>query len=631
MASILAVSLPVLTQKQTRPNRHKVHCSDPCPQHPDSSRLLRYLKEAALLSRIKAATLVNLRQGSPAGVLTVALPPGFQSSMAGDPPELIWAPPYLGVSCHLLLLSSVETRDPIHWEDMRLVYRGPDPATIPFILLVNTLSGATTPIQPSPGCSGPTRAFWLRNGRQLATADTPAMDSLHAGSLCFSLVDAASGMAIATAWHVVYMMARGTPSKRPGTDDLLLELSPGKLGLLDLTTLTLKACLLVWQPQGLHQEFARGASRFGDGIHKLAWSPDGEWVGIRGRGMSGQSDSDELMLASGDLGSRALLFGSSETEVHEFSWAPCSTGLAVAVSFIEDLTTTIYVVDMACAHDRQRDTVLPLDMTHYIFVHFFHWSPDDQYLAFALEYACEEKTRTQYYIVDLAALDRQPILLLDWHLDSGMDQTCLLEPLWELNDGFWNLLLPRASVRITFHMNVELACPRDLEVHGLKCMRSGHCNHVSPHGLILVKAVLCAPACKLSNVCLLAYQPKCWTWLPLLLAGTHMQAITWNPVDPDRCAVYACAAQIINSQGPRCWQGLEVLLADGKASQVRGKWHPDRIASTEISTHGNGKDEDACGALLDLTWSPRGTHLAVHCGCVLQLLSFADFAACQIG
>ncbi|KAK9866961.1 hypothetical protein WJX84_011408 [Apatococcus fuscideae] len=159
------------------------------PSLPDQSGPHGHAIQQAL--RIKAATLVNLRQGSPAGVLTVALPPGFQSSMAGDPPELIWAPPYLGVSCHLLLLSSVETRDPIHWEDMRLVYRGPDPATIPFILLVNTLSGATTPIQPSPGCSGPTRAFWLRNGRQLATADTPAMDSLHAGSLCFSLVDAA--------------------------------------------------------------------------------------------------------------------------------------------------------------------------------------------------------------------------------------------------------------------------------------------------------------------------------------------------------------------------------------------------------------------------------------------------------
>ena len=90
--------------------------------------------------------MANLRQGHPAGVVFVALPPDFQSSKASKPLQLIWAPAQLGISLHLLLLLP-----PPKWPS-------PSAPTPSSALLVNTRSGSTTAVPSPSGCSGITLA-----------------------------------------------------------------------------------------------------------------------------------------------------------------------------------------------------------------------------------------------------------------------------------------------------------------------------------------------------------------------------------------------------------------------------------------------------------------------------------------
>ena len=412
---------------------------------------------------------------------------------------------------------------------------------------------------------------------------------------------------------MVYLWARDISLHRPGNDQLLLKLTAGTLGLLDLATLTIAATLHVCKWPEVCPQLRNHA----DMVKDIAWSPDGKWLALR-RDAPGKQ---ELHLAHGDLSGSILLYSSDDDASFDgLSWAPRSTKLAVAARLSDDEdNVNVRIVDILRQKNRNADIILEPALCTEVFN--LHWSPHDQYLALVTQYDAEEETRCHLSIADLYSEDPELIKLLDRDGSHSEDFKCLAQAVWVLDDSLWNVLLPGACLNISFDASETWLNSVDFELQGIPCMRNGHQTHVSPDGRVLVKAFNPSLACGLSNS---ALRFRNLTALPGKLAGPHIQAITWNPIDKDRCSTYACAVQAIDSSGSQSWQGQEVHFVDGAACKILGRWHPNSLVNADTFCSNPAAALD-CGDLLNLTWSPAGSCLAVSFGRCLHLLRFTAF------
>ncbi len=159
-----------------------------------SSVEYRLLTEASWRCRVQASALANLRKDHITEVAITTLPEPLWSCWVGKIPSIFWSPPQMGMSQSLLALFA--HRSLSH----RLMNA---PAKAQAALLVKTSKDAPTALEPAPGCTHFTTACWLRNGRCAVPVKSPPQTRRDAApsSLCYSLIDAASGSVVASAWH----------------------------------------------------------------------------------------------------------------------------------------------------------------------------------------------------------------------------------------------------------------------------------------------------------------------------------------------------------------------------------------------------------------------------------------------
>ena len=325
----------------------------------------------------------------------------------------------------------------------------------------------------------------------------------------------------------------------------------------------------------------------------------------------------ELWLIDRDLSTSYKVLDGPLDDVSQLHWAPDSASLAVVIgrSHVQE-HYSFRIIRIASFQGRSTDAVFLPELCSE--VSLVQWCPEGRYLLAVISYdprEYEDDENAAHMRLLMADLAPVWIRITVWvQLDRRKFDLGRLEraAIWDKQSGWWHVLLPGASLLLTLDAGKQLGAPEDVTVSSVN--QQCHASHVSPSGLILAKIVPRVAQRGRSSTCMhhlcsSSLVERNDRYLPHLLAGGYMQAVTWKP---HRSHVYACTLQTGHFNSPTAWHGQEVCFLDGISGEMVGSWHINSSA-----------DNHDCGGLMDLSWSPGGTCLCVNCSSMLFFLSFA--------